>query len=79
MGFYSRDAAAWQNTWVQNSEVTRILIFNFYEEKAGWENFVPEVVKSIKVNPKPVPVELSNEKYIIRSNGNLAWVEYDQT
>ncbi|CAN5452962.1 hypothetical protein BH23BAC1_BH23BAC1_17440 [soil metagenome] len=79
MGYYGRDAAAWQNTWVQDAKASKAFVTNgYYGAATGWENFGPEVVKSIKANPKPVPVELSNENYIIHSNENLAWVEYDQ-
>ena len=76
--FYSRNAEAWEATWLHETNTTRTMVANnsYYTVK-GWINFGPDIVKALK-DAKPFPMELKSDNYIIRADGNLAWVEYDQ-
>lgn len=78
--FYSRDADAWQSTWLHGADVTRTLISgNNYSSVIGWEKFGPAVVEYIKKYPQPIPIKFTNDNFIIHAGGTTAWVEYDQT
>jgi tetratricopeptide (TPR) repeat protein len=80
MGFYGRNADVWQSAWLQDAKATRTIVANNnYGAVTGWENFGPDVVKNIKENPKPIPVEIANDNFLIHTDGTMAWVEYDQT
>ena len=76
--YYTRNAEAWEATWLHETNATRTIVANnsYYTVK-GWSNFGPGTVKALKED-KPVPLELKSDNYIIRADGNLAWVEYDQ-
>ncbi|MGO8701160.1 MAG: tetratricopeptide repeat protein [Limisphaerales bacterium] len=76
--FYSRNAAAWEATWLHETNTTRTMVANnSYSAVKGWANFGPEIVKALK-DANPFPIELKSDNYIIRRDENLAWVEYDQ-
>jgi tetratricopeptide (TPR) repeat protein len=76
--FYKSDAEAWEATWLHEDNCTRTIVSNnSYGTITGWNNFGPEMIKLLKQR-KPIPLELKLEKYIIRTDAHLAWVEYDQ-
>ena len=76
--FYARDADAWQAKWLHDANATSALIGNNrYNYMKGWEDIAQRVARSIKANPKPMLVEIANTNFIIRQEGDLAWVEYD--
>ena len=76
--YYKRDADGWEATWRHEANVTRTIIAqSSYYTTTGWSSFGPETVKAFK-GQKPIPLDLKSENYIIRTGGNLAWVEYDQ-
>jgi tetratricopeptide (TPR) repeat protein len=76
--FYKRDADDWEATWRHEANVTRTMVAQSgYSTTTGWSSFGPETVKAFK-GLKPIPLDLKTENYIIRTGGNLAWVEYDQ-
>jgi tetratricopeptide (TPR) repeat protein len=76
--YFNCDADAWAATWLHDDTATRTLVANnSYWSRRGWDNFGPEMMKSLRKS-KPVPVEVQSESYIIRIDGNLACVEYAQ-
>ena len=76
--FYARDADAWQARWLHDANATGALVRNNrYNYMKGWEDIAQRVERSIEANPKPMPVEIANTNFIIRQEGDLAWVEYD--
>ena len=77
--FYQRDAKAWQDTWLHDEEASRTIIVNGYSSVVGWDNFGPQMIKNLKDNSGPTAVKFVDENFIIHSDGNMAWAEYDQT
>ena len=76
--FYARDADAWQAQWLHDANATSALVGNNrYRYMKGWEDIAQRVARSIKANPKPMLAEIANTNFIIRQEGDLAWVEYD--
>jgi tetratricopeptide (TPR) repeat protein len=76
--FYSSNAEAWEAAWLHDAESTRTVVANgSYSTVKGWDNFGPQMVKSLKQS-KATPIELRTDNYILRTDGSLAWVEYDQ-
>ncbi|MEO6812974.1 MAG: tetratricopeptide repeat protein [Ginsengibacter sp.] len=77
--FYNHDADAWQATWLHTGDVSHTFISNgFYRTQKGWENFGPQVIASLKANPKQM-TEISSDSFLIKSDGKMAWVDFKQT
>lgn len=75
----NRDAQAWQSTWLQDSAAIRtIVINNNLNDKVGWENFGPEVMKQIQEDPMADVNEYISDSFNIRTSGDMAWVNYHQ-
>jgi len=73
-----RDAEAWAASWMHEATCTRTMVDkNSYSSTTGWSNFGPGMVEALKKG-KPISAELKTDNYIIRANGNIASVEYDQ-
>lgn len=78
MAYYGRNADAWQATWLQDAKATRTLAHNnSYSSEIGWENIKLPVLKDIKEEPDPIIIKSVSENFIIRSDGTMAWVEFD--
>jgi tetratricopeptide (TPR) repeat protein len=78
--FYTRNFEAWQDAWLHDPGVTRTLIaYGSNSSQKGWDTVSGPVAKGMAASPQPVPIELAVENVAIRREGNLAWVEYDQT
>jgi hypothetical protein len=78
--YYARDMAAWRNGWLHDPNVTRTLIgVGSGDTVRGWDNVSAMAAKEVESNPAPIPVKVAFENFTSRQNGNLAWVEYDQT
>ena len=74
--FYARDADAWQAQWLHDANATGALVGNNrYTYMKGWEAIAQRVARSIQANPKPMLVEIANTNFIIRQEGDLAWVD----
>ena len=80
MAFYGRKADAWEAGWLHDAKISRAVISNNrYQTAIGWEKNGPEAVSFLKANAtKPVPIEFTNDNYLIRMGTDMAWVEYDQ-
>ena len=76
--FYNHDAEAWQSKWLHDINTNRTFVANgSYNTSKGWDNYGPQTVKCLNENPKQ-PIEIKNDSFIIRSDGNLAWIDYKQ-
>lgn len=75
-----RNADAWQATWLQDETVTRVIVqASTYTSQKGWTNIAPPMLKDFKENPTPLPFTAAIDRFVARQQGNLAFVEYDQT
>ncbi|MBC6991030.1 nuclear transport factor 2 family protein [Hymenobacter sp. BT491] len=78
--YFKRDAKAWQATWLQEQKATRTIIGNGrYFTVTGGDKIRDDILKDIKDNPKNIPVQVTSRNFLISNDGNMAWVEYDQT
>jgi tetratricopeptide (TPR) repeat protein len=77
--YFKRDLQTWTSLWVHDGQVNRNFISRFgLFTNNGWDSIAALRERMFKEDPKPVPIQLKNTNYTIRSNGNIAWVEYDQ-
>jgi tetratricopeptide (TPR) repeat protein len=75
-----RNAGAWQATWLQDETATRVIAqASTYTSQKGWTNIAPPMLKDFKENPTPLPFTAAVDNVVVRQQGNLAFVEYDQT
>lgn len=75
-----RNADAWQATWLQDETATRVIVqASTYTSQKGWTNIAPPMLKDFKENPTPLPFTAAIDHFVARQQGNLAFVEYDQT
>ena len=75
-----RNADAWQATWLQDETATRVIVqASTYTSQKGWTTIAPPMLKDFKQNPTPLPFTAAVDKFVVRQQGNLAFVEYDQT
>ena len=76
---YKRDLEAWKQLWVHDAQANRNFISSYgMSSRAGWDSIAAARERAIQKDPKPVPIQLKNDNYTIRTNGNMAWVEYNQ-
>jgi tetratricopeptide (TPR) repeat protein len=77
--YYKRDLQTWTSLWVHDAQVGRKFIsrYGLYAND-GWDSIVALRARMFKEKPDPVPIQLKQYNYTIRSNKDLAWVEYDQ-
>ena len=77
--YYKADAQAWQGTWMHDATSNRAFVANnSYAAAMGWDKFGPQTVKWLTDSAKPFAMQLKDDNYTIKTDGNLAWVEYDQ-
>ncbi len=75
-----RNADAWQATWLQDATASRVIVqAGSYTSQKGWEKIAPPMVTDLKENPTPLPFTAAMDRFAARQQGNLAFVEYDQT
>jgi Flp pilus assembly protein TadD len=78
--FYQRKADAWQATRLQQANTSNTYVSsNSYTNMMGWEKLKTAVENNFKSNPRPPVRTVKQDNFIIRTGGDLAWVEYDQT
>lgn len=76
--YFNHDADAWQSNWLHDENTNRTSVANgSYSAIKGWDNFGPQTVKWLKEHPKQ-SVEVKDDSFLIRSDGNLAWVDFKQ-
>jgi tetratricopeptide (TPR) repeat protein len=75
-----RNAEAWQATWLHDATVSRVIVqATSYTSEKGWANISAPMLKDLKDNPTPLPFNAATDHFVARQQGNLAFVEYDQT
>ena len=77
--YFKRDLKTWSSVWVHDAQVNRKFIsrYGLYAND-GWDSIAALRERMFREKPDPIPIQLKQANYIIRSNGNFAWVEYDQ-
>ena len=77
--FRARNADAWQALWVHDANVTRTLVANgAYYSQTGWDKVSAALIQEMKENPTPIAAVPTMENFVVRRDGNLAWVFWDQ-
>jgi hypothetical protein len=77
--YFKRDIVAWKSSWVQDSRVNRNFISRYgMYTNTGCDSIVALRERMFKNEPDPVVINQKTDNYSIRTNGNMAWVEYDQ-
>lgn len=77
--FYKRDAAGWEALFLHEPTTTRTIVsISGYRSVNNWDSFGVQTVKYLKDNSKPEPFQLNTSNFLIKTGGNMAWVEYDQ-
>jgi len=78
--YYRRDFATWNATWVNDVKITRTFVSKngVFTLTGAREN--DSIMRSdMSINRTPIPAKFKNENFLIRTQGNMAWLEYDQT
>jgi tetratricopeptide (TPR) repeat protein len=77
--YYRHDADAWKSKWVQDSTAIRTLVNSgAYSLAVGWDKFGPATLDAIRKDPTPERIRFANSNFAVRTDGALAWAEYDQ-
>ena len=75
-----RNPDAWQATWLQDETATRVIAqAGAYTSQKGWAAISAPMLKDFKDNPTRLPFTTSIDNFAVRQEGDLAFVEYDQT
>ena len=78
IAYFNHDSESWQSKWLHSVNASRTDVGNGnYNAVKGWDNFGPQTVKWLNENPKQ-PIEVKDDSFFIRSDGNLAWVDFRQ-
>mgnify|MGYP003575227604 CR=1 FL=1 len=78
--YYRRDFATWNATWVNDEKITRTFVSKngVFTLTGAREN--DSIMRSdMSINRAPIPAKFKNENFLIRTHGDMAWLEYDQT
>jgi tetratricopeptide (TPR) repeat protein len=77
--YFKGDGEAWQTFWTHDASTNRASAgFGGVGSVMGWENFGLQTVKALKDQAKRPNLDIKNDAYIIKTDGKLAWVEYNQ-
>ena len=77
--FFARDAEAWQSTWLHDASVSRTIVSSgSYAYSVGWDEISAPILKTFKEQPEKITVTPKNDRFSIRRDGNIAWLEYVQ-
>ncbi|MEO8582424.1 MAG: nuclear transport factor 2 family protein [Flavitalea sp.] len=78
--YFKKDSTGWASTWLMDAKTTRTFAGNGgYFTEAGWDKIGPEAMANFKNNPKPDTVDVVADSFIIRTEGKIAVVDYQQT
>ena len=78
--YYRRDFATWNSACVKDEKITRTFVSKngVFTLTVAREN--DSVMRSdMSINRTPIPAKFKNDNFLIRTSGNMAWLEYDQT
>ncbi|MDQ2719088.1 MAG: hypothetical protein M3Z26_04915 [Bacteroidota bacterium] len=76
--FYKNRLKEWQSDWIKDSDVTwTYATKESYTTFKGWDS-INKFVTGLINNNKPSPYNTKQLNYTLRTNGNLAWLEFDQ-
>lgn len=73
------DFDTWQTKWLHDSKVAYRSIGNTGEfSLIGWEKMKDAVATSVKARAKPKSFDIKSDSFSIRTDKNMAWVDFDQ-
>jgi tetratricopeptide (TPR) repeat protein len=73
------DSISWQAAWLHDAKVTHTWASSdSYGVMIGWDSVKRRVIRSMVLNGPRDTTQLKNENYLVRVNGNLATVDFDQ-
>jgi tetratricopeptide (TPR) repeat protein len=76
--FYKRNLKEWQSYRIKDADASFTFVSKYsYINKKGWDSINSFITRIIN-NSKPSLYEFKQLNPIIRINGNLAWLEYDE-
>ncbi|MEO7801289.1 MAG: hypothetical protein ABIR81_04780 [Ginsengibacter sp.] len=68
---------AWKTFWVQDTNTSNSFISrDGYNAIVGWDSLKTSIETNFK-NPLPAGMQIKSENYNIRTNGNMAWADFD--
>jgi len=77
---YKSDMDAWQRTWLHSPKVNWVVVANgFYRRISGWDSLSVFIGDIMKANPTGNKVSITTDSFNISSDGNMAWVDFQQT
>jgi tetratricopeptide (TPR) repeat protein len=77
--FLLGDSTAWKSTWLHDSKVTHnYASSSYYTSMIGWDSVERGVIRRMVFGRQEKSVEPKYENLLIRMNGNLATVDFDQ-
>jgi TolA-binding protein len=78
--YYRRDIQGWKDAWLHDAQIRRTFISTTggYSTFQGWDSTEAAQERDFKQYATPIPVQIKTANYIVRTNGNMAWVDYDQ-
>ncbi len=77
--FLLGDSSAWKGTWLHDSKVTHnYASSSFYTSMTGWDSIERAVIRRMVFNGQRNITEPKTKNFLIRVNGNLATVDFDQ-
>jgi tetratricopeptide (TPR) repeat protein len=75
-----RSPDAWEAGWLHDAKATRATVdvggISFAQ---GWDKIMADARKDREENPKPLQLTATKKNFVIRQDGNLAFVEFDET
>jgi tetratricopeptide (TPR) repeat protein len=75
-----KDYDGWQKTWYHGPEVISVYISKYsHQEKVGWDQIAEAMKTQMTENSEPFEAEITRDNFIIRADGGLAWVTYDES
>lgn len=77
--YFDRDVESWRDVWLHDERTSRTIGQINPSTQRGWEAIESAIQRTMERSPDPIPVERKEENFVILTDGNMAWVEYDQT
>lgn len=73
----TRNVEAWKATWLQDAKTSTTFISrNGYNTVKGWDSLKANIERNFQT-PLAAGTQVKTENYTIRTNGNMAWADFD--
>lgn len=75
--FKTRNVEAWKANWLQDAKTSNAFISrNGYNTVKGWDSLKANFERNYQT-PLAAGMQVKTENYSIRTNGNMAWADFD--